>query len=79
MAASRSAKAAACASSSPTTGDQEQRAIGAGMTAKIPLGRYGLPVDIAAVAVFLASPEASYINGADILVDGGMTAVSWAL
>jgi NAD(P)-dependent dehydrogenase (short-subunit alcohol dehydrogenase family) len=49
------------------------------MTAKIPLGRYGLPVDIAAVAVFLASPEASYINGADILVDGGMTAVSWAL
>jgi NAD(P)-dependent dehydrogenase (short-subunit alcohol dehydrogenase family) len=61
------------------TGDQEQRAIGAGMTSKIPLGRYGLPVDIAAVAVFLASPEASYINGADILVDGGMTAVSWAL
>ena len=61
------------------SGDQEQRAVGAGMMAKIPLGRYGLPADIAGVAVFLASPEASFITGADILVDGGMTAVSWSL
>jgi len=61
------------------SGDQEQRAVGAGMMAKIPMGRYGLPADIAAVAVFLASADASYINGADILVDGGTTAVSWAL
>ena len=60
------------------TGDQEQRSIGAGMVAKIPMGRYGLPDDVANVAVFLASPEASFINGADILVDGGMTAVSYS-
>lgn len=38
---------------------------------RIPLGRVGKPDDIAGVAVFLASPEASYINGAEILVDGG--------
>ncbi|HXQ53893.1 MAG TPA: SDR family oxidoreductase [Stellaceae bacterium] len=60
------------------TGDQEQRAIGAALMEKIPMGRHGLPEDIANVAVFLASPEAAYINGADILVDGGTTGVSFA-
>lgn len=40
----------------------------------IPLGRFGQPVDVAQLAVFLASDEAAWITGAAIPVDGGLTA-----
>ena len=40
---------------------------------KIPLHRIGQPVEIAKVALFLASQDASYITGATIYVDGGLT------
>lgn len=40
----------------------------------IPLGRYGDPDEVAAVAVFLASDDASYVSGQTISVDGGFTA-----
>jgi short chain dehydrogenase. len=40
----------------------------------IPMGRAGEPREIGTVAAFLASEEASYICGATIVVDGGMTA-----
>jgi 3alpha(or 20beta)-hydroxysteroid dehydrogenase len=40
---------------------------------KVPLGRVGHPEDIAPVYVFLASDESSYLNGAEIAVDGGVT------
>jgi 3-oxoacyl-[acyl-carrier protein] reductase len=43
------------------------------MAGKVPLGRLGLPEEVANVFAFLASDEASYINGAVISVDGGMT------
>ena len=39
-----------------------------------PMGRMGRPEEIAAVAVFLASDEASYVTGAEFLADGGMLA-----
>ena len=41
----------------------------------IPLGRMGQPEEIAAVTSFLISPEASYITGSTIVVDGGYTCV----
>jgi NAD(P)-dependent dehydrogenase (short-subunit alcohol dehydrogenase family) len=41
---------------------------------KIPMGRFGMPEDIAPAAVFLASDAARYITGATIVVDGGWTA-----
>jgi len=44
----------------------------AAMVAGIPLGRLELPTDVAGVVAFLASPEAAYITGQSIVVDGGM-------
>ncbi|MEJ6761333.1 MAG: SDR family oxidoreductase [Candidatus Planktophila sp.] len=43
----------------------------ASILARIPLGRWGNPEDIASVAVFLSSPAARYINGEVLTVDGG--------
>lgn len=41
--------------------------------ARIPLGRVGKPTDIVSAAVFLASDEASWITGVNLVVDGGGT------
>ena len=43
--------------------------------ANIPMGRVGTPVEIAKVTVFLASDDASYITGANLFADGGMTSL----
>jgi 3-oxoacyl-[acyl-carrier protein] reductase len=42
--------------------------------ARVPLARVGLPVEIGAAVAFLASPEADYITGHVLYVDGGLTA-----
>jgi 3-oxoacyl-[acyl-carrier protein] reductase len=43
------------------------------MVAEIPAGRFGTAHEVAAVAAFLATPAAAYVNGVSIPVDGGRT------
>jgi NAD(P)-dependent dehydrogenase (short-subunit alcohol dehydrogenase family) len=40
----------------------------------IPLGRLGQPAEIAALCVYLLSDAAAFITGADLPIDGGLTA-----
>ena len=41
---------------------------------KTPMGRFGMPEDIANGCLFLASDESSWMTGAELVIDGGMTA-----
>lgn len=53
-----------------TTENEKRRE---GVIARVPAGRLGLPEDMAGVALFLASPLASYVVGQTIKVDGGLS------
>lgn len=44
-----------------------------GIISQIPVGHIGQPSEIAAVALFLASDQSSYVTGAEIITDGGFT------
>ena len=45
------------------------------MKAKIPAGRFGKPIEVADLVLFLASSASDLITGQDLLIDGGFTAV----
>ena len=51
-------------------GGPVSKIVGPGMA----IGRYGKDYEIASVVAYLASPEAAFVTGADILADGGFTA-----
>lgn len=44
------------------------------MVSRIPLGRYGRPEEIALGALYLASDDASFVTGSELVIDGGWTA-----
>ncbi len=51
--------------------DMKRKGVSGRYFRQIPLGRRGAPEEVAAAAAFLASDEASYVQGATLLVDGG--------
>ncbi len=53
---------------------QDGQQMAADKLARIPMGRFGTPAEIAPAVLFLASDESAYITGADLVVDGGFTA-----
>ena len=54
-----------------STGVEDSRATLAGYGDAHPIGRVAQPTEIAEVIVFLASPAASFMTGALVMVDGG--------
>jgi NAD(P)-dependent dehydrogenase (short-subunit alcohol dehydrogenase family) len=59
-------------------GDVELDAIWARRNAEIPLGTGGEGWDVAAAVVYLASDDARYVTGADLVVDGGLSVRPWS-
>jgi len=55
-------------------GTNDTSAVRQAVTETVPWGRLGVPADIAKGIVFLASDDAGYMNGAGLVVDGGVTA-----
>jgi len=52
---------------------QEIEGMAEQILAQVPLGRFGTPEDVAAVAAFLLSDEAAFVTGSEYVVDGGMS------
>jgi NAD(P)-dependent dehydrogenase (short-subunit alcohol dehydrogenase family) len=53
----------------------QEDALISGLIAQTPIGRMGLPEETAAVALFLASDDSSFMTGSEVFVDGGMAQV----
>lgn len=56
-------------------GGEQAQGIKDHLATQIPVGRVGRPEEIANAALFLASDNASFINGAELFVDGGITQI----
>lgn len=55
--------------------DEHRQGLFDALAAQVPLGRLGEPEEIGKVVAFLASDSASFINGTELFVDGGMAQV----
>ncbi|CAH1654271.1 Uncharacterized oxidoreductase YkvO [Hyphomicrobiales bacterium] len=55
--------------------EEEWQQLKAGLAANIPLGRVGEPDEVAKAVVFLASDDASFVNGTELFVDGGFAQI----
>ncbi|GHB02151.1 short-chain dehydrogenase [Algimonas arctica] len=55
--------------------EDEQTDAGKAILARVPVGRMGLPSEIAKSVLFLASDDSSYMAGSEIIVDGGMSQI----
>lgn len=54
-------------------GEAELKTVAASIASQVPAGRFGTPSEVAKTIVFLASDEASFTVGAELLIDGGMS------
>ena len=68
-----SASAAANADSAEESCAENPQSVIDGIAAKVPIGRLGDPKEIGYLAAFLASDEAAYITGTEVLIDGALT------
>ena len=53
--------------------EADSKAMTAQIQAQIPVGRFGEPSEVAKTIIFLASDEAAYIVGSELIIDGGMS------
>ena len=55
--------------------EDERRQFKAELAGRVPLGRLGEPDEVGKAAVFLASDDASFVNGVELFVDGGLAQI----
>ncbi len=56
-------------------GEEELQGMAQGFAQQVPLGRFGSPEELAKAALFLASDDASFVNGVELEVDGGLSQI----